>query len=645
MVIGVLWLGARDRWFYLGVGALLAGLGLTMGQALAPRLFELSPPRDKELGVMLGVKGTTIEKTIWTPISRIDVTRNDEVSLLKFPHPPGSFMVITQDATANTRLLSKRAIDEMATRLAAGQDVDTRSLVYRIKTRPKVAIIGVGGGMDVADALAHGAQSVLGIELNPATYRLANEIYADYNGHLMQDPRVTFVNEEGRSALRRRAQRFDVIQVIGIDTFAALSSGAYVLSENYLYTVEAFEDMFDRLEDGGILAFSRWLFHPPRESLRLSALACEAWKRRGQRDCESRIMVVGSTSWALSLFKNGRFTAEEASAVAEKARLIGQVVLHWPRVFPGSEQITWQSAQAPSLGSRYRQTSAIFGQLMASYAEGREREFMNSYRYNIRPTTDDSPFFFEYHYLNVLGLPDLSGGGWRAEASASMTLYMILIEATVVSLLAIFLPLWRRQRKGLAVSGAAAYSAYFAALGFGFMLVEISLTQRCVLFLGSPLYALPVVLASVLMSAGLGSRIVAWRAWDLRRVVLRVGPVLLVLLLTLVLCLTPMLRALLFLPFWLRVAVTVGLTASAGLLMGMFFPTGLRSVGQRASAFVPWAWGINGCTSVYGSIAAIMAAMASGFQATLTLGVLLYLVACLAGWRIERAGGAGVKTS
>lgn len=206
--------------------------------------------------------------------TRIDIIGDPTSSLLGYSLPTGSYKIITQDGTAHTRLLSKQAVGHLSVQIQQGRDQYTANMVYQIRRNPDMAIIGVGGGIDVAYALAYGARSVFGVELNPATYTYVMREYADYTGRLMRDSRVTFVNGEGRNVLRNLDHRFDFIQVIAIDTFAALNTGAYVLSENYLYTVEAFEDLFGRLKDDGVLSFYRWVFHPPRETLRLLKFAC-----------------------------------------------------------------------------------------------------------------------------------------------------------------------------------------------------------------------------------------------------------------------------------------------------------------------------------------------------------------------------------
>jgi predicted membrane-bound spermidine synthase len=571
-----------------------------------PTLISFPTEQGKEMAIMLHDSDRAkIESTTWTPITRIDVVGDDSSNLLRYDLPKGSYKIITQDATAHTRLPSSQAIAYLTKQIQQDEDAFPGNMVYQIRQHPDVAVIGVGGGVDVAYALAYGAQSVFGVELNPATYRILTETYAQYTGKLAQDQRVTFVNGEGRNILRQTTKTFDSIQVIAIDTFAALSTGAYVLSENYLYTVEAFHDLFQKLKPGGILSFYRWLFHPPRETLRLSAIACEAWKRLGQQHCDQRIMIIGADGWAVSLFKNEPFTVEEVRKLAQHAAASGQSVLHWPKVFSPEEQ----------------------ARIERPYYDHADENFLKSYRYNVAPTMDDSPFFFEYHFLNVFGLPHL----WalRGDDNAGRTLYLMLAQATVFSALAIFWPLYKFERTGLHTPGVALYTSYFAALGFGFMVIEIALTQKIVLFLGSPLHALSVVLATLLISAGVGSLCFGRLQWSLQKTARTVGVLFVLEMVVIILTLTSLLQFALHWSFPLRVAVAVAALAPLGLLMGFFFPAGIRAVGTVSPAFVPWAWGINGCTSVYGSVLAILIAMVFGFNTAIAIGTAIYASAFL----------------
>lgn len=641
--LGLWWDESRGLREHIGVWATAVASGaLLLLLCREPSTLEFSPISDKALGFMLLDPQARIEATVWHPLCRIDVVGDEKGRPAPyFFNPDGGYKIITQDAGATTLLPSRKAVQILSDRIHADLEGHTTTIAYRLRKQAEVGVIGVGGGLDVAVALAHGARSVFGIELNPATYGLARDTYRDYTGGFLDDPRVTVLNAEGRSALRSTDRQFDILQMVGIDTWAAQNAGAYVLSENYLYTGEAFEDIFARLKPDGIFSVHRVTEYPIRESLRLCALACEAWRQVGALDVDRRVLITkDKDGWATSLFKQSAFTLEEIETVGRYSLKFNRAVLYWPKILPPAAQHAFER-QFPLLkDSRAREASLALNDLMRAYARGKEQRFFEDYPYRVHPTTDDSPFFFETQAKGNERSSKLGAFGQAPE----LALRLILIEATVLTIVAVFWPLWRYKRQGLKVPQSAAYSAYFAALGLGFMLVELSLVQKCVLFLGNPLYSLAVVLATLLVSAGLGSRATTWLGWPLSRITRVFGILLIALLAALVFGLLPLFYALLDLPFPARVLIVVVSVSLPGLLMGTFFPSGLQAIRDRAPEFVPWAWGINGCTSVYGSVLAIAIAIRFGFDAALVTGMLTYAIGFLVAQEIGRNAGtdAGV---
>jgi spermidine synthase len=628
-LMAVLWLPQSARRSLRGFGwaSVAATLVLAMAAAGNPRFLDFMPEGYKELGRALRAsEHTRIEATTWTPIARIDVVgRSDGERVLPYytQHPPGSFKIIMQDASAHTRLLSREAIADMQEKVDASTETSLSTLPYAIKDAPRVGVVGVGGGIDVAAALAYGAQSVTGLELNPATAGYATETYSEYTGGLLSDPRVKFVNSEARSFLRRNDEQFDLLQVIAIDTFAALSSGAYVLSENYLYTVEAFHDFYDRLAPGGVLSFARFLFNPPRETLRLTTVAASVWREQPGERLERSFMVFGDR-WGLAMFKKGGFTIDEVAALRSEADRRGIAVLYFPKLLPNAEQQAFEAAYYRDRDSIVRDSAESFNEMILSFADGTEARTLAAYVHNVTPTTDNSPFFFEYHRLGAFGFPSLDklrGNG------VSTTLLIILAEAAVLSIFAILGPLAAYRRSGLGVPDAKAFTAYFAAIGFAFMLVEIALIQKSVLFLGDPMHALTVILATILVGAGFGSFLHGRLAMRTDLLVMRGGAALIGMIVVMAFALTPIFQALIAIPFAARVAVIVVLLLVPSVLMGLFMPAGLQALRNERSDFVPWAWGINGCTSVFGSVAAILIALVHGFSMVLWVGACCYAVA------------------
>ncbi len=651
IALGIWWLReARGVWIVFGAVALF----LIVVQWMHPDAIDFYPEDYKEMSELLYSERNApgkIERTAWTSLCRVDVVGSPSGGdLLDFKglHAPGSYKFITQDGSANTRLLSAEAIAELRRHAERHQHASPATFPYEIYSKPDVAIIGTGGGVDVANALAYDARSIFCAELNPEIYRITGELYSEWNGGLMRDSRVTAVNAEGRNAIRTTPKRFDLIQVISIDTFAALNAGAYVLSENYLYTVEAFEDYFAKLKTGGMLSIYRWSATLPRESLRLSALAIEAWRRQGVSKFSDRIMVIGDFCWSISLFKENPFTEQEVSTLARFAQQTGETVLFWPQLLAPAKQEKRERdyyhglSKKPELDyyDRFLERSAAgalienaysFRDAILSMERGEAKEFYARYPHKVSPVQDDYPFFFETASLSdwrEWDWNDLRGSGVQA------TLLQILVVSTLVMAAAILLPLWIYQRQGLRVPAAGAGAVYFAALGLGFMVIEICLMQKCILLLGNPMLSVPVVLAGILLSAGIGSR-----TSEKGRIgfVSKIGIAcagLVAALACILLGLGVWTPAILEMTLGARIAVVALMMLPVGFALGIFFPAGLQWLQQREPAFVPWAWGINGCASVYGSVLAIIGAMAWGFQWMLAVGLVVYGIAVIAGWRL-----------
>ncbi len=614
-LLSLFWSDKGEKWLKVGAAA-VTGIGVSLVSIGSNDVIPLYPEIYKELVANIA-RDKKIETTVWTPLCRIDVASGGDHD-----------KKITQDGTAPTKMWSAKQVEEIWTQIKQDSDKEFTTMVFQVKPQPDLAIIGVGGGRDIIDGLGYGAKSIVAAELNPATYELLSSRYADFNGHLCKDPRLTFLNEEGRSMLRKQNKLFDVIQVTGIDTFAALSSGAYVLSENYLYTVEAFQEMFRKLRPDGILSFTRWNTTPPKESLRLVGLGCEAWKRSGCKTIDQQLFVfMGNEWWAVSLFKNSPYTMDEMEVFGKAAKKRNLNVLYWPKILPADQQESMERDYYKPATKEVQECSSSFNDLILSYARGQEQKFFDSYPYRVSPTTDDSPFFFEYYKKNLFSVADFNL--LRGNA-ALLTLYIVLAEATVFTVFAIFWPLWKFQRQGIRVPHSLSFSLFFTAVGIGFMLVEICLVQKSVLFLGNPLYSLPVVLASLLLSAGLGSWCVSKIQWPTKKAMTIFGVLLICCLLLLSVFVNTLYYNLMHLPLAVRMATTALIVLPIGLLMGTFLPIGLNNVSTKATSYTPWAWGINGCSSVYGSFFAIILAINFGFTVVLIAGMLVYIVAVLA---------------
>ncbi|MGQ9502739.1 MAG: hypothetical protein ACUVSF_13640 [Anaerolineae bacterium] len=569
---------------------------------LAEGLFPLHIPASKPLYQAYADPTIQLVYTGHTPFARVDVMYRPGASLgawglsARCSAPPApEQMFITIDAAAIAAIT--RFNGDLET--IGFVNCAPSGLAYQLGARPpqSALIIGPGGGIDVLTALYNRVPRIVGVEINPLIINLVADkaLYRDFAGGIYTDyPNVELHAAEGRNFVARTTERFDLIQFSQVDTWAAAAAGAYSLSENFLYTVEAFQDYYDHLTEDGVLTVGRWYFDPPQQAFRLVTIGTAALEARGVTDPAGHFIVVRAGDTATFLMKRSPFTPAEIARLRHLTEQLAFSVLYAPDV---SDADNW---------------------FVRFFRAADRMRFFQEYPLDVSPTTDDRPFFFEYYGWSNLG--DFRSG--------KVTLVILLAQALLLATGFILWPLWRFQRHGLARRGAGYFLAYFAALGVGFILIEVGLMQRFVLFLGHPVYATSVVLFAILFFSGVGSFLSGrWLAeGDPRALQVKVIPLLALWALAYIFLLPPLFQALIGSALTERVVISIALLAPLGILMGMPFPLGIRLVDRVNPALVAWAWGVNGFSSVIGSILTIMIAQSYGFSLAIGIAVVVYLL-------------------
>jgi len=501
-------------------------------------------------------------------------------------------------------------------------------LPYLLRPGAKTLVIGAGGGSDLARALASGSRDVTGVEINPIIARtIMRERFPELSQRLYERPEVRLLVEDGRSFVRRTREQYQVVQATLVDTWASTAAGAFALSENNLYTTEAFGEYLSRLTGDGLLVFTRWGLEPPRESLRLVSLAAEALTRLGQKDPWRHLAVMREGDpqdlggWGATdtvLIGRHPLGAADLARLRAAARRGGFEIVYLPD----------EPAQNP------------FHELLRSPSR---QAFLQSYRYDVSPVSDNRPFFFYTVQPRELWafLKSASRGSADYQINRAVpllfTLLAVSVAATALILALPRLVLGNRVPRARSVMRCL---WYFIFIGVGYILIQVALVQKFVLFLGHPTYALTVIIFSMLLASGLGS-------YFSRRMVGASG-VRLAVVLALAAALVAGLAAVLGWlpdagvdwPLAARCLASVGLIAPAAFLMGIPFPTGLRRLEQRHTPSVRWAWSLNAAASVMGSVAAVALAIYVGLRETLLIGGAMYLCALLplaAGGRLPPA--------
>jgi hypothetical protein len=491
---------------------------------------------------------------------------------------------------------------------------DVKESVHYLRPDSRVLIVGAGGGRDVLSALVFDQKAICAVEMNGDILGVVNGRFGDFTGHLDRNPRVKFVNDEARSYIARRHEQFDIIQISFIDTWAITAAGGLALSENSLYTLEGWKLFLQHLSPRGILSVSRWYVPEfPGEAYRLTALAATALLKDGVETPREHLVLVRNKRPG----RNWSSPGEAVTLLVSKAPFSGQDL-------DTVEGIARKMQFDIVLSPRFSRDPTF-----ARLASGKDLEsFVSSFPLNISPPTDDSPFFF-----NLGRLRDAFSWGHQPQILAGphfraiFVLGALLETVTVLTVLFILVPFVRRSRRET-LPGAFPYLIFFAAIGVGFMLIEVSQMQRLIVFLGHPTYGLSVVLFVLLLSSGLGS----FSTHSRRALGLKVPAIARLLLLLAVMLVFGLMMPRAIHAFQAsttpqRIAVAAGMLFPLGLVLGMAFPLGLKLASSQSPALTPWLWGINGATSVVGSVLAMAIALGSGISVTYWAGFFCYVAA------------------
>lgn len=557
----------------------------------------------------------------WNAFSRIRVTGDMTVPATPF----GWGMSPTYKDEPGVRQLSLD-IDAGAVTVLTAYDGDRESiqflrydvtnLVHYIRPNARVFVIGSGGGRDVLAALAFNQASVTAVELNGDILDVVNSKFGDFTGHLDRQPGVTFVNDEARSYLARSDDKFDILQISLVDTWAATAAGAFALSENSLYTVEAWENFIEHLTDRGVLSVSRWYaLQSPLEAYRMTSLAAEALRRTGVERPQDHLMLIRSSN-----FNPYYGFVAVGTILVSREPFTDSDVAQMRRV---AQTLKFDVVLAPG-GTGSEPT-------FAAVAEAQDpNKVPLGVPADISPPTDDRPFFFQMVRFRDLFDTSLYSASLQSLTRPVLVLFSLALAAIGLTALCILFPLLKTTSRN-ALKGTFPMVAFFASIGMGFMLLEISQMQRLIIFLGHPTYALSVVLFTLLLASGLGSLATE------RLVYPRLRPSLLWPLVALlaVLIATGILTPEVISRFdasttTVRILAAALILAPMGLVMGMPFPIGMMVASLRPDSPTVFFWGINGATSVCASVLAVAIALAWGISASFWIGCLSYVAAAAA---------------
>ena len=640
---GVIVANVGSRWKPLSLIVAIV-VGFISYLAVKPIEIKISPY--KGLISTLNFPDAEILSDRHSPLGTLHVVRSNSIRAvpglsIRSEHLIPPQLGLFTDADAMTAITN---FDGDISELAFLDDT-VSAVAYHLLDKPRVLILGAGGGSDVLNALYHNATSVDAVELNPQIVDLMVHQYRDFSGKIFGSAASYQVNvhiAEARGFVRSTREKYDLIQIAMLDSVSAAASGTHSLNENYLYTVETIEEFVQHLTPGGILSITRWLKSPPRDMIKLFATAVEALEQIDGAVPANQLALIREWRTGTLLIKREQFKPFEKEAMHAFCQRRSFDLAYYPQM-------------VASEANRYNQLpEPIYFIAAQALIFGNREQFYNDYPFQIRPATNDCPYFFQFLRLGMLAqiIRTIGRNAIPFIEWGYLLLIAMLIQAVVAGLIVIFLPLLFLRKQPMFLTTYDNYSAsnnqasslsigrqgaakwrvcsYFLSLGIGFMLIEMAFIQKFLLLLSYPTYAVAVVLCAFLVFAGLGSFCCPHVSRISQKFRLHVAIPTVIIILSLIafaylLLLSPIVDHFIASPDSLKIVVSVGLIAPLAFFMGMPFPLGIEQLRRNQPDLIAWAWGINGYASVVGAILAICLAIALGFNAVILIAIAVYI--------------------
>jgi len=626
------------------VAPLLVTAGIAAAMALAYARLPLSDlhiDEYKTLPGLLRLGGSRIVARRDGPLGRLDVVAGPAIHEVidlspAFAGEVPPQMVLASDAGRGTTLTEVADL-----RQAEFLDWSVLAAPYHLARPGKVLIVGAGGGTDVHLARYHHTPQITALELNGQVADLVRGQFAGAAGDPYGRPEVRLVVAEARGWLERTEERFDLISVPLLDAFAAASAGVYALNESYLYTLEAVERMLSRLTERGVLSVVRWIEYPPRDAIKFLATAVEALRRRGIERPDQHLLVVRLQFAAHVLVSPAPFSDRQIQSFRSFLDSRNFQAVWYPGM-PAEEAGHRHELPGMDGDGRLVGRAAIHDAARALLFDDAERFHQRSL-FNLRPATDDRPYYFNFFRWKLLPVLVRLGPQAASQMEYGYALLVVtMVQAVVLAAVLVLLPLRWVRRQAWRHGGKLATAGYFGSLGLAYLFLEIAFIQKLSLYLAHPVLAAAAVLGGFLVCSGLGSalsrRVSSLPGLPCSAVTMAVALIVVVGLVC-TLGLSALLEPLSSPSLLVRTCVCLVLLAFLAVPMGVPFPQGLVQLDRQEPAYLPWAWGVNGFASVVAGPLAVLLAMAVGFNALVWLSLGLYVVAAFLRGRMPGARG------
>ena len=546
----------------------------------------------KEFNQALNVPSSKLIATKWNSYSRIDIVNSSFTR-----YAPGLSLSFRGNLPEQIGILVDGSNMNSITKYGNLDFLDflPMSLPYHLKNKPKVLVINSGAGLDVLAALKNNA-TVTATETNPIVISILKNEYKDFSGDIYNKASVYF--EEGRSFIKK-GEKYDIIILSLAGNVLGGPSGITSLNENYLLTAEAFRDYYNSLTEDGFLIITRWLFNPPKEEVRLFALALEIDKEG------KKIAMLNSWNIITLLLSKKDLDEKTVKKIKEFSDKNKFDIIYLPK------QFDFEPNKYAKFKEAYHYNA--LQQLLKD-----KNEFYKNYLFDVSPVYDDKPYYFNFFKLSkFLKLKRLLGQRWNPFLDPGFLLFFILIQALILALLFIFIPLFLKQKIKKIQNKKSLF--YFFVIGIGFLFIEIVLIQKFILFLGHTIFSTITIIFSMLLFSSLGS-LYSQRVGikSLRKIIF----ILFLLIIVYSFLIKFFINNFITLNLIPKIILTSIFIAPLSFFMGFAFPLGIKKIDKE---LIPWAWAVNGSASVLSPILAIMLALFFGYNFVFVLAGIIYL--------------------
>ncbi len=597
-----------------------AGLCVCIFSPFGPLPLTVKISRNKSLVYYQAVPDAHTLAVLYSPLGRLDCIKAPSVRYF-----PGLSIAYDGDLPQQMLIISDADGISAVNSFADVNDLrcyrhTTSALAYHLVDKPEVCIIGSGGGSDVVQAIAFGSAHITAVEMNPRIIDLVQGTLSEYAGRIYEKDNVEPVIAEGRSYLETTGRKFDIVGISLLDSFTAAAAGTYALNESHLYTVESVERALEALKPRGLLSITRVIKLPPRDSLKMLATITEALMNQGITEPSQNIAMIRGWSTATIIASLKPLSQDYVNRIRRFADDNSFDLVHVPG-------ITAEKANRFDVLD-----DPIYYNAAERILSPDRAKFYYDYSYNIRPATDDKPYFFDFfklralpHMIKSLGRRWLIFSEW-----GYLVLVITLLQAIVASAVLIVLPLWLSKSLRAVRSGKFVVLSFFLLLGLAYMFLEMGFIQKMTLLTGRPVFGVAVTLVGFLVFSGLGSL----TAGRLSRVLKRPCTVILFAVTLIILLAAANILCLKFFFGWLvgfssfsRILWGLIFIGPLAFFMGMPFPTALKRIHSTPPPLLPWAWGVNGFASVIAAVLGTLLAISVGFTILAFVSLLCYLFA------------------